>query len=160
MDSGASRPQHAAMYTLRPATIADAAFLYGLHVAAMRDVVTATWGWDDGWQQHHFAARFVPEAIQIIQITDELVGMLELERRETEFFVGNLKLLPSAQGHGLGTAVLRDVLASAARVNLPVRLQVLEANPRARRFYERLGFVVTGQVSPHIQMAWPASVNA
>jgi RimJ/RimL family protein N-acetyltransferase len=35
----------------------------------------------------------------------------------------------------------------------------LEANLRARRFHERLGFVVTGEVSPHIQMAWSASTR-
>jgi ribosomal protein S18 acetylase RimI-like enzyme len=148
------------MYTLRPATIADAAFLYQLHVAAMRDVVAATWGWDETWQRQHFAARFAPETIKIIQVTGEPAGMLELERRETEFFVGNLKLLPGVQGRGLGTAVLGDILAIAARENLPVRLQVLAANLRARRFYERLGFGVTGEVSPHIQMTRAASVRS
>ena len=141
------------MYTLRFATAGDATFLYELHVAAMRDVVAATWGWDDRWQQQHFAARFAPERVEIIQLAGKPVGMLELERRPTELFIGNLKLLPAVQGRGLGTAVLRDILADAARENQPVRLQVLAANVRARRFYERLGFVVTGQVSPHIQMA-------
>ena len=147
------------MYTLRPATSADAAFLYDLHVAAMRDVVAATWGWDEAWQRQHFASRFAPETIQIIQVTGEPVGMLELEKRLTEFFLGNLKLLPRVQDRGLGTDVLRDILAIAARENLPVRLQVLEANVRARRFYERLGFIVTGEFSPHIKMAWSASVR-
>ncbi len=108
------------MYTIRPATTADAAFLYELHVSAMRAVITATWGWDEPWQQRHFAARFAPETIQIIQVAGESAGMLELENSQTEFFVGNLKLLPAVQGRGLGTAVLRDVLAIATQENLRV----------------------------------------
>jgi ribosomal protein S18 acetylase RimI-like enzyme len=147
------------VYTLRPATSADAVFLYELHVAAMRDVVTATWGWDEAWQQQHFAARFAPKAIQIIQVGGESVGMLELETRQTELFVGNLKLLPTVQSRGLGTAVLRDILAIAAHESIPVRLQVLEANLRARRLYERLGFVATGGIAPHIQMRWSPSMR-
>jgi len=145
------------VYTLRPATRADAAFLYELHVAAMHDVVAATWGWDETWQRRHFASRFSPEAIQIIEVAGDAVGMLELQARPTEVFIGNLKLLPRVQARGLGSAVLGDILTMAAGEHQPVRLQVLHANVRARRFYERHGFVITGEVSPHIHMAWPAS---
>lgn len=143
-------------YTLRPATPADAAFLYDLHVAAMREVIAATWGWDEAWQRRHFDEHFAPERIQLIVVDGEPVGMLELEDRPDDVFVANLKLLPKMQGYGLGTAVMRGVLARAAGRGVPVRLQVIRANAGARRLYERLGFVVTGETPPHIRMEHPA----
>lgn len=40
----------------------------------------------------------------------------------------------------------------ARRLGLPVRLQVLKINPRALSFYERSGFVRTGETDTHILM--------
>ena len=62
-------------------------------------------------------------------------------------------IVPSAQGRGLGTALVRLVLDEAAGRGLPVRLSVLANNP-ARGLYERLGFQVTGGVHPRISMEW------
>jgi len=39
---------------------------------------------------------------------------------------------------------------------LPVRLRVFRVNP-ARRFYERLGFVTTGETETHVLMEHPVS---
>jgi ribosomal protein S18 acetylase RimI-like enzyme len=141
-------------FTLRPATDADAPFLYALHRAAMHDAIAATWGWDEAWQRAYFAEHFVPEGIALIVHAGEAVGMLELRDRADDRYVANLKLLPEAQGRGLGTAVMRRVLAEAAARGVPVRLQVLEANTGARKLYERLGFVATGTVPPHVLMEY------
>jgi ribosomal protein S18 acetylase RimI-like enzyme len=118
----------------------------------MHDAIAATWGWDEAWQRAHFAEHIAPERIALIVHEGEAVGMLELQDRTDDYYVANLKLLPEAQGRGLGTAVMRQVLAEAAKRGLPVRLQVLEANTGARRLYERLGFVATGVVPPHVLM--------
>jgi len=56
----------------------------------------------------------------------------------------------------LGAALVRGVTAVADVRGLPVRLQVLKINP-ARRLYERLGFVVTGETETHDLMARPPS---
>jgi hypothetical protein len=42
-------------YQLRPATAADYDFLYQLKVAALKEYVAATWGWDEAYQRQHFA---------------------------------------------------------------------------------------------------------
>ncbi|MFE4977435.1 GNAT family N-acetyltransferase [Kitasatospora sp. NPDC056651] len=49
-------------------------------------------------------------------------------------------LHPRHQGRGLGTAVLRHVLAEADAAGDPVRLNVLQGSA-ARRLYERHGFL-------------------
>jgi hypothetical protein len=43
-------------YELRPATAADYAFVYDLHVASMKPYVTQVWGWDEQTQAERFRA--------------------------------------------------------------------------------------------------------
>jgi ribosomal protein S18 acetylase RimI-like enzyme len=56
-----------------------------------------------------------------------------------------VEILPAFRGRGLGSAIVRDLLAEAHARSVPVTLQVLKENPRARGLYERLGFAVTGE---------------
>lgn len=57
----------------------------------------------------------------------------------TGHHVENLYVDPAAQGRGVGEALLR---AAEARIEGEVTLRCLHDNPRARRFYERLGYSV------------------
>ena len=52
------------------------------------------------------------------------------------------------RSRGIGTAVLRDILARGR----PVRLRVLKVNDAARRLYERLGFRVVDESATHHHM--------
>lgn len=147
--------QQAAQYTLRQATAADYDFLWWLHAATMREYVAQTWGWDEARQAAYFRAHFNPAGSQIIVLDGQDAGLLVVERRPAEIFLSAIEILPAWQGQGLGTMVLGDLLAEAARERLPVRLQVLKVNP-ARHLYERLGFAVTGETATHDQLTRPA----
>lgn len=129
-------------YILRPAADDDYDFLYTLHRATMRSAVEATWGWDEEFQRQRFQAHFEPEASQIIVVAGAAVGVLKLEERDGDCFVGLVEITPAWQGQGLGSEVMRDVLAEAFGRGQAVSLHVLKANPAARRLYERLGFRV------------------
>jgi ribosomal protein S18 acetylase RimI-like enzyme len=48
------------------------------------------------------------------------------------------------------------VMEEARARGVPVRLRVLKVNARARAFYERLGFVQTGETETHTLMEWIA----
>jgi ribosomal protein S18 acetylase RimI-like enzyme len=47
-----------------------------------------------------------------------------------------------------------NIIQQAQQKQHPVTLQVLKVNP-ARRFYERLGFVVEGEDDAHFKMRRP-----
>ena len=138
-------------YTLRPATVGDRDVLYDLHAACLKKYVAATWGWDDATQRAMFEANFAPERSRIVMVDDRIVGIIAVERRAADWFIGNIAIDPVMQGQGLGSALLCAILAGAAREAIPVRLQVLRVNP-ARHLYERLGFVVEGETPTHFQM--------
>jgi GNAT superfamily N-acetyltransferase len=136
-------------YTLRPAAKADYDFLYRLNELTMRGYVERTWGgWDEALQRAYFRERFEPSQTQIVQAGGRDVGMLSVLDRADEICLNRVQILPDHQGRGLGTSIVRDVLAAANRRGLPVSLRVLKVNP-ARRLYERLGFTVTGETETH-----------
>jgi ribosomal protein S18 acetylase RimI-like enzyme len=141
-------------YQLRQATNEDYAFLYRLHVAAMGDLVARVWGWDDAWQERYFADHFDPAPSRIVVVGGEHVGVIAVVWSAADAFLSNIEILPEYQGRGLGAALVRGVIAEADARRLPVRLHVLKINP-ARRLYERLGFVVTGETATHYLMANP-----
>lgn len=53
-------------YRLRPASELDREFLFMLHSTTMLDVIEATWGWDEAWQQTDFDRRFAVQNVSII----------------------------------------------------------------------------------------------
>jgi ribosomal protein S18 acetylase RimI-like enzyme len=137
-------------FELRPARESDREPLYELHRATMRDVITRTWGWDEAWQRDHFDGRFDPSSVSIVSVEGRDVGALWLDTRPGELYVAELQIAPEMQGRGLGSAVLKGVVATAAAGGACVTLQVLDVNVRARRLYERLGFYATGDTDRHV----------
>ena len=141
-------------YTLRPATEADHDFLLGLHLVALREAVEATWGWDEAFQRSYFEDHWDPGPRRIIVMDGEDAGVLQVESYVDEIFLALILIAPAFQGQGLGTAVICDVQAQARAAGLPLTLQVLKANPRARRLYERLGFEVVEEREERYVMRW------
>jgi ribosomal protein S18 acetylase RimI-like enzyme len=139
-------------YHLRPATPWDKEFLFRLHRETMRDVIEKTWGWNEGWQRLDFEKRFGQCEVTIVEALGRDAGGLWLEPSPTLLYIANIQVLSHLQGRGIGTAVLQGLIAKAAAQPIALELSVLQANPRARRLYERLGFTVINEGSPLIRM--------
>jgi len=113
--------------------------------------------WNDPQQRAFFERGFTPQTLCIITIENEGdAGVLELARRGSEFFLARLELLPRFQRRGIGSAIIQGIQTEAGLANLPVRLQVLRANP-ARLLYRKLGFIEDGETSTHVLMSWYAA---
>ncbi len=140
------------MYALRLAMVADAAFVYHLHRSSMQEYVAQTWGeWNEEFQARMFTQWFEPAQFQIVVVDGQDVGIVSVERRPLELFLGTIEILPAFQRRGVGAAVIKSVLAQAQAEAVPVALQVLKVNP-ARQLYERLGFHVVGETTTHYLM--------
>jgi ADP-ribose pyrophosphatase YjhB (NUDIX family) len=120
--------------------------------------VEQTWGpWDEEWQLARFRESFRPEHTEVIVVSGKDVGVLRLQEEAKLWCLSVLEIAPEWQRKGMGTCILRSILARAAECRLPVDLQVLKVNP-AQRLYERIGFRKTGESTTHIQMrAWPTA---
>ena len=147
------------MYTLREANEGDYGFLYDLHRAAMKNYVDQTWGWDEAFQQRMFRESFDPRPLRIVQVAGQDAGVIWVERRPAEIFLSLIEIHPIYQGRGIGTAVVGDIFSEARDAGLPVTLRVLKVNP-ARKLYERLGFVVVGEIPTHYLMSTAVAQDA
>ena len=75
-------------------------------------------------------------------------ALLRVSERESAVFIDQVEITPKYQSQGIGTALIKDIVARGR----PVDLGVLKVNVDARRFYERLGFRVTGETETHYNM--------
>ena len=129
-------------FDLNPATDADYDFIWRVASTTMREYVHAIWGWDDDWQEQRFRAKFEASRWQVITVEGQSVGVMSVGRHASSISLDYLYLLPSFQGHGIGSTVVRRLIAEAHSQGVPLTLDVLRSNPNALRLYERLGLRV------------------
>ena len=124
---------------LRQATDADDDFCLQLNIATMREYIEPLYGWDIDEQRRLHVRYFEPERLLIIEDDNgAAIGLLEVSDNGDHLYVSRIEVRPEAQGHGVGTAVMDGLI----REGRTIRLRVFKNNVRARRFYERLGFIV------------------
>ena len=63
-----------------------------------------------------------------------------------------LCIAPEYQSQGIGTYITRRLVSDAQTSGRNVVLSVLKANERARKLYERLGFVIVNESTYHHRM--------
>ena len=96
-------------------------------------------------------ARFAQERADQIVLVDEAAGHLQGfacafldEDPDWGTLLDNLHVVPEAKGRGLGRQLMSDVANRILKTNRTrLHLWAFEQNHAARRFYERLGGVVT-----------------
>ncbi|BCQ62769.1 MULTISPECIES: GNAT family N-acetyltransferase [Pseudomonas] len=151
---------------LRPQSADDLAFLRELFVSRRWDEVSAVPGWSDAQRraflhnqaelQHQHYERHYPEAQWlIVEQAGQPIGRLCLHRHATEQRIVDIALLPAWHGQGLGTRLLRAILAQADAQGHNSSLSV-ETASRARRLYQRLGFEPIEENGLYLQMQRPA----
>jgi ribosomal-protein-alanine N-acetyltransferase len=73
---------------------------------------------------------------------DRVAGYCAFWLVSDEVHINNLAIRPQLRGRGMGTALVREVLARGqASGAMRATLEVRASNADARRLYERLGFV-------------------
>jgi ribosomal protein S18 acetylase RimI-like enzyme len=106
--------------------------------------------WDDAAKRAFLRMQFqaqgswyreqMPDAsFDVVLVDGARAGRLYVDRREDEIRIVDIALLPEHRGHGIGTRLLRQLLAEADATATRVTIHVERFNP-ALRLYERLGF--------------------
>lgn len=139
------------IWSIEPCSSGDMERLFQVHRQAMGPYIQRVWGWDEADQRHRFQEFDKPNLRKIV-VEETIVGMLDVDRMDDEIYIGTIELIPSLQGYGIGSKILQDLLTEAEAASMPIRLQVLKVNDRARRLYESLGFLPCGNTDTHIEM--------
>ena len=145
---------------LRPEVRQDEPFNFELYASTRKEEMDA-WGWPAEMQSAFLQMQFkayqghraaFPKAdFQIVQMDGLNIGRMIVDRNEAEFRLVDIALLPEYRHAGVGTALMRKLLAEASSAGKPVRLTVRKGN-RAARLYHRLGFVRTSETEMDDEM--------
>lgn len=135
--------------SLRPETQRDAGFLARVYASTRRQELSQT-----GWSQDEVEAflniqfevqrRFYKDSFKnacfdIIETYGKPAGNLYVHRQDDEIRILDIALLPEHRNKGIGSRLIRELLAEGIDKNLPVRVHVEQGNP-AVSLYRRLGF--------------------
>jgi GNAT superfamily N-acetyltransferase len=135
--------------TRRPALESDAAFCREVHHRAYRDVCVRQFGpWSETAQDLFFQDNWDSGGFEIILYDGKPCGYARIEARSQELLVHELVIDPGSQNRGIGSFLLREVIAQAQTFSLPIRLRALHRN-RALELYRRFGFKESGLTDTH-----------
>ena len=150
--------------TLRPISPADEAFLFRVYAAArMEELAQVPWDqaqkeafltFQFNAQHQHYQNEFTDADFNLVLDDGAPVGRLYVDRRADEIRILDIALLPERRGRGIGNALLGPLLAEAEVAGKPVRIFVESHLPRARRFFERLGFEEDEDHGVSVLMMW------
>lgn len=131
----------------------DVAYLYEVFKRSMQSCISAAWGaWDESKQYYRFIAELDIDNTWIVRHQDQRVGFIDKRNIGPVLLIQTLVIAPEHQRSGLGSRILKTVIAESEKLKVPIMLGVLKSNPDAKRFYESHGFVVVHEEKIYYQL--------
>ncbi len=146
--------------SLRDAHPEDSEFVFSVRRSAFRPYLEQDSGWDDAVERGRHEERFARQRFRVVEVDDEDVGYIATATYSAtdvypeSMYLHQLMLPPESQSQGIGASCFRTLCDEARAIGLPLRLNVLKVNPRARQFYERMGCEVIGDTETKWSLAW------
>jgi len=151
-------------FALRPETEADIAFLCGLYVSTRWEELAPVVDWTEAQKQaflqsqfaaqrRHYLTHYAGAERMVVEERGVACGRIYLDRTPAKLHVVDLSLLPEWRGRGIGTALLKEVLAEAGAAGKRAGIAVEKFNP-AQRLYRRLGFRDVEDLGVYLAMEW------
>lgn len=110
---------------------------------------TFTWRPKNWFKAADFIDFANSEEIYVAESHGAIIGILSFFRPSN--FVHSLYIDEAAQGFGIGTALIE---AATKFADGPLALKVDEPNTRARKFYEKLGFIDANETGIDAGIRW------
>lgn len=127
-------------FAFAPSTPADLKRLTALKLQVMNPQLARIGRLDPARSAARFGREFRAGATRLIHVEGALAGCVTVYDDGEAWVLEHFYLTPDWQGRGLGSAVMRALLAEADAARATVRLSVL-VESAANRFYPRHGFV-------------------
>jgi RimJ/RimL family protein N-acetyltransferase len=113
--------------------------------------------------EHQFQAQtlsyrndFPGARFDIIELDGRPIGRIVTYRPGTMVYIVDQAIVPALRGRGIGTAIMRALMAEAQSLGLPVRLSVTSDREASLRLYLKLGFVPIESAPAHMRLEWRA----
>lgn len=150
--------------SLRPVTPADREFLLAVY-GGTRERELSQVAWEEGqkeafilWQferqAEEYNQRFPDARYNVILVDGVPAGRIWVGGDDKQIRLLDIAIIPEFQNRGVGTYLLRQLMAEATQAQKVLRHMVFVLNDNAHRFYERLGFVVIEDLGGYKHMEW------
>jgi ribosomal protein S18 acetylase RimI-like enzyme len=143
---------------LRAAKKSDYDFAKQLYFDTMLPLLTELDAWNEQRLTLRFKRAFKPEIGQIITLDGTDIGWLQVSESETEITLNQIHIIAELRSRGIGSRLIRELLADAKSKRKPVVLSVVRNNP-ALALYRRLGFRVVRRDAEKLYMRWDAATG-
>ena len=156
---------------LRTSVDTDAAFLFDLF-RATRSGILRLGGLPDAMidnlltmqyraRSQGYRDRFPGARWLVVETADGPIGELVEHDEADAVYIVDIALLPDQQQRGIGSALVRSVMAKAA-AHGGVRALVMATNEASLRMFRRLSFRETGDndAAGHVELRWQPSDTA
>ena len=90
-------------------------------------------------QHQYYQDEFQQASFELILLNANPIGRLYLDKRQDEYRIVDIALIPEMRNKGLGTRILNQIIREAHSMKLPVKIHVEYNNP-ALKLYKKLGF--------------------
>lgn len=144
-------------YTIRKATQGDIELSFEIRKNAMYKYISDSKGWNEAKEMTDHIKDFNTDIMQIIEVDGKPVGVFESVDEDGYLNVHGLYILEEFQNCRIGSNVMNNIIDLAKTKGIPVLLQVLKINHKAKTFYERIGFKVQNETDQHFQMIYKFS---
>lgn len=141
----------------------DEPFLFEVYASTRKQEIDS-WGWSSEqkelflslqWraQQASYKQKFPNANHYVVLYENVYVGRCITEELLEYHHLIDLSILPSYQGKGIGTFIIKQLQKKAKNKDKPVILHVFHTNP-ARHLYERIGFQRIEADELYVKMQW------
>jgi ribosomal protein S18 acetylase RimI-like enzyme len=149
---------------LRPVVAEDEEFLVSVYAnTRAEELAQVPWSdeqkaafvkWQFDLQRKEYEANYPHIEYDVILFDERPAGRIWISRDEGHIRLLDIAILDEFQNRGIGTVLLRGLIEEAISSNKKLRHMVFVLNEDAKRFYERLGFVVFEEVGAYLHMEW------
>ena len=130
--------------SLRSVRAEDGSALAEIRARAMRPSLEAVGRFDPQRVRGRFLETFDPECTRAIVVAGERVGLVVVRPVGEHLLLDHLYVEPASHGAGIGSAVLKLVVAEARAARKTLRVGALKQSP-SNEFYARHGFELESQ---------------
>jgi ribosomal protein S18 acetylase RimI-like enzyme len=169
MDDATAIPSPAGDLIIRPERDDDEAFRFEMFCASRQpefarllapEVLEPIMRQQFDAQAVSYRVRFPRARGDIIELGGKPIGRIMVDRGEEVLHIVDQAITPELRNRGIGTTVMRALMAEARRTNRAIRLGVAAANEQALRLYRRLGFAPIETKEHYLWLEWRPNMAA
>lgn len=156
-------PKASAPPTFRPVQPGDEPFLLKVYASTrMDELAQVPWNEEQraaflnmqfAAQQMHYQTYHPEASHDLILLNDQPVGRVYIDRADSDIQILDITILPEYRNGGIGTPIIKELQAEAAREGRALTIYVENFN-RSLGLFERLGFTKIRDEGIYFLLEW------